>query len=102
MEAKSGKVELFFSFMDVSFKIILLIIGVVFIIMYYSNSHGRYQYVNSEGNDFAILDTRDGIIHSHRNEVSFSINLTDGNFITRQLQRIGSLPTAPGDSGQVK
>ena len=93
---KSGKVELFFSLVDKSFKIILLILGVVFIIMYCTNSNGRYQYVRLEERQFTILDTRNGIIHfvDDNLNISASINLTDGNAIAKKVKVEGE-PIAP-------
>ena len=98
---KSGKVELFFSLVDKSFKIILLMIGVVFIIMYYTNSNGRYQYVTLEEGQSAILDTREGIIHSFSQKFDFtsSMNLADGKITFRKVKFDGEPPAqapAPG------
>jgi hypothetical protein len=82
--------------MDVMFKIVILILGVFIIIIYYSDSHGRYQYVILEERQFTILDTRDGIIHfvDDNLHISASINLTDGNAIAKKVKVDGE-PIAP-------
>jgi hypothetical protein len=68
---KSGKVELFFSWVDRIFKVALLVLIVVGIVVYYTSTNGRYHYIENKDNylfsssdsSYEVFDTRTGTLY---------------------------------------
>ena len=69
------------------FKIGILVIGVVFLMIYYwSSQNGRFQKFSTDESEVIVLDTQTGIIYAHGDKGLASVNLINGEAHTYKRQ----------------